>query len=145
MKKLVSSIVLGTLGAVGTIAGTTFPHSVAAAEPTRLENAEMDAVTAGASLSQTTGASVGGASATVESRQNQKAKADGGTVIITGHGFVFGSADGSQTSGRTILSAEASGDVHPAGAVGGVVDVPSKTVVYGATWGVAIDLPLRRP
>jgi hypothetical protein len=148
MKKPVfSSVVLGTLAvAVGTIAGATFPHLVAAAEPTRLEKAEMDGITAGASLSQTTGASVSGASATVKSSQNQEARAGGGTgVVITGHGLVFGSADGSQTSGRTILSADASGDVHPAGTVGGVVDVPSKTVAYGATWGVAIDLPLRRP
>lgn len=148
MKKPVfSNVGLGALAvAVGTVAGATFPHPVAAAEPMRLGTAEMDGITAGASLSQTTAASVGGASATVKSSQNQKARAVGGNaVVITGHGIVFGSADGGQTSGRVTLRADASGDVHPAGTVGGVVDVPGKTVAYGATWGVAIDLPLRRP
>ena len=147
MKKPVfSNVGLGTLAvAVGTVAGATFAHPVAAAEPVRLGTAEMDGITAGASLSQTTGASVSGAFATVKSSQNQKARAGGGTaVVITGHGVVFGSADSSQKSGRVILSADASGDVHPAGTVGGVVYVPGKTVAYGATWGVAIDLPLRR-
>ncbi|MGC1951156.1 MAG: hypothetical protein WA970_00940 [Gammaproteobacteria bacterium] len=147
-KKLVfSSLALGTLAvAVGAIAGATLSHPIAAraAQPMRLAEAEMDGMTAGASLSMTTGASITGSdSATVQARQNQNGGALwGGGAEITGNGLVFGTANGSSTSGRAILSADASGDIHRTGTVGGVVNVPDKTVVYGATWGVAIDLPL---
>ena len=58
-KKLVfSSLALGTLAvAVGAIAGATLSHPIAAraAQPMRLAEAEMDGMTAGASLSMTTG------------------------------------------------------------------------------------------
>jgi hypothetical protein len=146
-KLVFSSLALGTLAvAVGAIAGATLSHPIAAraAEPMRLAEAEMDGMTAGASLSMTTGASVTGSdSATVQARQNQNGGALwGGGAEITGTGLVFGTANGSPTSGRAISSADASGDIHPTGTVGGVVNVPDKTVVYGATWGVAIDLPL---
>lgn len=148
MKKLVfSSLAFGTLTvAVGAIAGATLSHPIAAraAEPIRLAEVEMDGITAGANLSQTTGASVtGSASATVQSRQHQNGQTlPLGGAEITGTGFVLGTANGSSTSGRAILSVDASGDIHPTGATGGVVNVPNNTVVYGATWGAAIDLPL---
>src|SRR5512132_3587633 len=153
MKKLVfSSLALGTLA--GAIAGATVscPIVARAAEPMRLAEAEMDGINAGASQGLMTGGSVtGSASATVTSIQSQQGSTLwGGGAEITGSGLVLGTANGSPTSGSATASADASGDIKQAGAIGGVVNVSQptsstpdlgRTVVYGATWGVAIDLP----
>ena len=153
MKKLVfSSLALGTLAGAIASATVSCPIAARAAEPMRLAEAEMDGITAGASVSLMTGGAVtGSASATVTATQSQHGSTFwGGGAEITGYGLVLGTANGSPTSGGAISSADASGDINQAGSVGGVVNVsqPSsstpnlgKTVAYGATWGVAIDLP----
>jgi hypothetical protein len=156
MKRLgFSSLALGTL--VGAISGATLSHPIAAraAEPVRLAEAEMERITAGATARQTTGASVTGSGVTVQSRQRQSGATLPGGAVIVGAGVVLGTAGGSSSSGRPILSADASGNVTSANTVGGVVDmpsrtvagvadVPSRTIVYGVTSVVAIDTPLSR-
>lgn len=136
--------------AVGAIAGAAVSHPIAAhaAQPMRLAEAAMDGITAGASLTLTTGASVTagssvpGAYATVRGAQEEKGRTlSGGGSVITGHGVVIGDAYGSTTSGSANLNANASGDLHDTGTFRDVVNVPNRTIVIGATWGYAIDLP----
>ena len=104
MKKLVfSSLALGTLA--GAIAGATVscPIAARAAEPMRLAEAEMDGITAGASLYQATGGSVTGSilKRTGTATQSQHGSTlPGGGDEITGIGVALGTAKGSQTSGR---------------------------------------------
>jgi hypothetical protein len=155
MKKLFfSSLALGTLAAAGGIQPTAATATeavfltenemdrVARAEPTRLAEAEMDGITAGASLSLTTGASVTGSYATASSMQEENGSSlSGGGAVITGRGVAIGSASGPSTSGTPIAEASASGDKKDTGTFKKVVNVPSRTVVIAATWGYAIDLP----
>jgi hypothetical protein len=115
---------------------------VARAEPMRLTEEEIDGVTAGASLSLTTGASVTGSYATASSMQEENGSSlSGGGAVITGRGVATGSASGPSTSGTPIAEASASGDKKDTGTFKKVVNVPSRTVVIAATWGYAIDLP----
>ena len=73
---------------------------VAHAEPMRLAEAEMDGITAGASLSLTTGASVKGSYATARSMQEEHGRSlPGGGAVINGHGVAIGSASGRSTRG----------------------------------------------
>ena len=115
---------------------------VAGAEPMRLVEADMDGITAGASLSLATGASVTGSYATAHSVQEESGGSlPGGGAVITGHGVAVGSASGRSTSGTPIAEARASGDKKDTGTFKKVVNVPGRTVVIAATWGYAIDLP----
>jgi hypothetical protein len=153
MKKLVfSSLALGTLAGAIAGAAVSCPTAARAAEPMRLAEAEMDGITAGAALGLiTAGAVMGSTSATVTATQSQHGSTLwGGGAEITGYGLVLGTANGSPTSGGVIAGADASGDINQAGSIGGVVNVSQptsstpnlgKTVVYGATWGVALDIP----
>ena len=141
MKKLFfSGLALGTLAATFIIQ----PTAATATEPMQLAEADMDGITAGASLSQTTGASVTGSYATVRGVQVENGSSlPGGGAVITGHGFALGSASGRSTSGTPIADARASGDKNDTGTFTKVVNVPGRTVVIAATWGYAIDLPAK--
>jgi hypothetical protein len=148
MKKLVCSCLkmedIVERLAVGAVAGAAILHPIVthAAEPMRLTEAEMDGLTAGASLRLTTGASVTGSHATARSVQEENGSSlPGGGAVITGHGVAMGSADGRSTSGTPIAKASASGDKKDTGTFTKVVNVPGRTVVIAATWGYAIDLP----
>ena len=142
MKKLFfSGLALGTLAATFVIQ----PTAATATEPMQLAEADMDGITAGASLSQTTGASVTGSYATVRGVQVENGSSlPGGGAVITGHGFALGSASGRSTSGTPIAEARASGDKNDTGTFKKVVNVPGRTAVIAATWGYAIDLPARK-
>jgi hypothetical protein len=139
MKKLVfSCLALGTLAA----AAVTRPTAATASDAVFLTENEMDRISAGASLSLTTGASVTGSAATARSVQEENGSSlPGGGAVITGHGVAIGSADGRSTSGTPIAEASASGDKKDTGIFKKVVNVPGRTVVIAATWGYAIDLP----
>ena len=141
MKKLFfSGLALGTLAATFIIQ----PTAATATEPMQLAEADMDGITAGASLSQTTGASVTGSYATVRGVQVENGSSlPGGGAVITGHGFALGSASGRSTSGTPIADVRASGDKNDTGTFTKVVNVPGRTVVIAATWGYAIDLPAK--
>ena len=155
MKKLFfSGLALGTLAATVIIQPTAATATeavsltenemdlVAGAEPMRLVEADMDGITAGASLSLATGASVTGSYATAHSVQEESGGSlPGGGAVITGHGVAVGSASGRSTSGTPIAEARASGDKKDTGTFKKVVNVPGRTVVIAATWGYAIDLP----